>query len=60
MPSKGPSVFDKIEGVLNRQGASLMLNLPGRAGENKSGPIVPQRVIVGGADSMENLLPKGP
>jgi|RhiMethySRZTD1v2_1073278.scaffolds.fasta_scaffold03858_2 hypothetical protein len=60
MPSKGPSVFDKIEGVLNRQGASLMLNLPGRAGENKSGSIVPQRVIVGGADSMENLLPKGP
>src|SRR4030095_8071883 len=60
MPSKGPSVFDKIEGVLNRQGASLMLNLPGRAGENKSGSIVPQRVIVGGGDSMENLLPQGP
>ena len=59
-PSKGPSVFDKIEGALNRQGASLMLNLPGRSSENKSGPIVPQRVIVGGADSIENLLPKGP
>lgn len=59
-PSKGPSVFDKIEGVLNKQGASLMLNLPGRSGGNKTGPITPQRVIVGGADSMENLLPKSP
>jgi hypothetical protein len=59
-PSKGPSVFDKIEGALNRQGASIMLNLPGRSGAIKSGPVLPQRVIVGGADSMENLLPKSP
>jgi hypothetical protein len=60
-PSKGPNVFDKIEGALIKQGASLMLNLPGRSGGSQSGrPIVPQRVIVGGADSMENLLPKGP
>jgi hypothetical protein len=59
-PAKGPNVFDKIEGALNKQGASLMLNLPGRSGETRSGPVVPQRVIVGGADSMENLLPKSP
>jgi hypothetical protein len=59
-PSKGPNVFDKIEGALIKQGASLMLNLPGRSGGNKTGPVLPQRVIVGGADSMDNLLPKGP
>jgi hypothetical protein len=23
-------------------------------------PVVPQRVLVGGADTMDNLLPKGP
>ena len=59
-PSKGPNVFNKIEGALIKQGASLMLNLPGRSGGNKTGPVLPQRVIVGGADSMDNLLPKGP
>ena len=58
--SKLPKVFDKIEGALNSQGASLALDLPGRSRDNKSGPIVPQRVMVGGADSMENLLPKSP
>ena len=57
---KLPKVFDKIEGVLNSQGASLNLDLPGRSRETKSGPIVPQRVMVGGADSMDNLLPKAP
>jgi hypothetical protein len=57
---KNPNVFDKIEGVLNNQGATLTLDLPGRSRENRSGPIVPQRVMVGGADSMENLLPKSP
>jgi hypothetical protein len=58
--SKLPKVFDKIEGALNSQGASLTLDLPGRSRDNKSGPVVPQRVMVGGADSMENLLPKSP
>jgi len=57
---KLPKVLDKIEDVLNKQGATLNLDLPGRSRENKSGPIVPQRVMVGGADSMENLLPKSP
>ena len=56
---KTPNVFDKIEGALNKQGASLNLNLPGRS-QDTNRPIVPQRVMVGGADSMENLLPKGP
>ncbi|HET6979648.1 MAG TPA: hypothetical protein VFI24_25170 [Pyrinomonadaceae bacterium] len=61
LPSpKLPKVFDKIEGALKSQGASLNLDLPGRSRETKSGPVVPQRVMVGGADSMENLLPKGP
>lgn len=58
---KLPNVFDKIEGALNRQGASLTVDLPGRSRETKTaGPVVPQRVMVGGADSMENLLPKNP
>ena len=57
---KLPKVLDKIEGVLNSQGASLSLDLPGRSRETKTAPVVPQRVMVGGADSMENLLPKGP
>jgi hypothetical protein len=57
---KLPKVFDKIEGALNKQGATLTLDLPGRPRETKSSPIVPQRVMVGGADSMENLLPKSP
>jgi len=57
---KLPKVLDKIEGVLNSQGATLNLNLPGRSPDIKTTPVVPQRVMVGGADSMENLLPKGP
>ena len=57
---KLPKVLDKIDSVLNKQGATLTLDLPGRARDTKTGPIVPQRVMVGGADSMENLLPKGP
>jgi hypothetical protein len=57
---KLPKVLDKIEGVLNSQGATLNLNLPGRSPDTKTTPVVPQRVMVGGADSMENLLPKGP
>jgi hypothetical protein len=57
---KGPSVLDKLEGVLNKHGASLSVvsGLPTKAKPNA--PDVPQRVMVGGADSMENLLPKSP
>jgi len=55
---KGPSVFEKIEGALADRGAEVTFNLPGRSGSNKSTISAPQRVMVGGADSMENLLPK--
>lgn len=54
---KSPSVFEKIEGMITRQGAELTLTWPSVGKQN---PVVPQRVMVGGADSMENLLPKGP
>jgi len=56
---KGPNVLDKIQGALMNQGATLTLGVPSR--DNKSPVVVaPQRVMVGGADSMENLLPKSP
>ncbi len=55
---KGPNVFEKIEGALANRGAEVTFNLPGRSGSSKSTPVAPQRVMVGGADSMENLLPK--
>jgi hypothetical protein len=52
-------VFEKIEGALSNRGAEVTFNLPGRSGPNKTATtIAPQRVMVGGADSMENLLPK--
>ena len=57
-PSKGPNVFEKIEGALSNRGAELTFSLPGRSGPGKSTTPAPQRVMVGGADSMENLLPK--
>ena len=57
--SKGPNVFEKIEGALANRGAEVFFVLPGRSGSrSKSTTSVPQRVMVGGADSMENLLPK--
>jgi len=55
---KGPNVFDKIQGALANRGAEFTISVPGRAGSNKSTVVAPQRVMVGGADSMENLLPK--
>jgi hypothetical protein len=55
---KGPNVFEKIEGALEKRGAEVTFNLPGRSVSSKSTPVAPQRVMVGGADSMENLLPK--
>jgi len=55
---KGPNVFEKIEGALANRGAEVTFNLPGRTGSSKSTTTAPQRVMVGGADSMENLLPK--
>ncbi|HET6973848.1 MAG TPA: hypothetical protein VFH96_07455 [Pyrinomonadaceae bacterium] len=55
---KGPNVFEKIEGALANRGAEVTFSLPGRSGSSKSTTTAPQRVMVGGADSMENLLPK--
>jgi hypothetical protein len=55
---KGPNVFEKIEGALANRGAEVTFNLPRRSGSKKSTTLAPQRVMVGGADSMENLLPK--
>ena len=56
--TKGPNVFEKIEGALANRGAELTFILPGRKGSSKTTTPAPQRVMVGGADSMENLLPK--
>jgi hypothetical protein len=55
---KGPNVFEKIEGALANRGAEFTFNLPGRSNKKNSTAIASQRVMVGGADSMENLLPK--
>ena len=56
---KGPNVFQKIEEAFINRGATLTLGTP-KPSSNKSTVIAPQSVMVGGADSMENLLPKGP
>jgi hypothetical protein len=55
---KGPNVFEKLDRALIRQGAVLTLRWPG--GRDTNAVDVPQRVMIGGADSMENLLPKSP
>ena len=57
---KGPNVFDKIEQALANQGAQLNVALPGRSTNDKTPLPTPQRVMVGGADRVENLLPKSP
>ena len=57
---KTRSVFGKIEDALTNQGAELMIGAPLRSGNNRSTPVGQQRVMVGGADNMENLLPKSP
>lgn len=57
---KSSNVLQKIEGALTSQGAELMLGSPGPPKSNSTAVEVPQRVMVGGADSMENLLPKSP
>ena len=54
---KSQNVFEKIDGALTKQGVELTVTL--RTGKPNA-PDVPQRVMVGGADSMENLLPKSP
>jgi hypothetical protein len=58
--SKSRSMFGKLEDVLTSQGAQLMIGPLSRPGNNSSTTVGPQRVMVGGADNMENLLPKSP
>ena len=53
------NVLDKLEGVLTNQGVVLTLGSPLYSKGNPN-TVVPQRVMVGGADRMENLLPKSP
>jgi len=59
-PNK-PNVFERLEDrLLTRQGITLLRNGgPGKA-KGKQSVDAPQRVIIGGADSMEHLLPKNP
>lgn len=56
---KSPNIFERLEGALNKQGATLTITMP-TSGRNKTAVVGPQRVMVGSADSMENLLPKSP
>jgi len=57
---KGPSVLEKLEDkLLTRQGITLLR--PTLIGSRSKNPIIaPQRVMVGGADSMDHLLPQSP
>lgn len=59
--AKGPNVFEKLEGALNNRGATLTLGTGTIPKENRKSTFTAQpRVMIGGADSMENLLPKSP
>ena len=57
---KSSNVLQKIEGVLTSQGAELLLGNPAPGPVVSPAVEVPRRVMVGGADSIENLLPKSP
>jgi hypothetical protein len=57
---KSPNVFEKLEEALANRGATLTLGTPTRDRGGKTPVVAPQRVMVGGADTIENLLPKGP
>ncbi len=59
-PSRGPNVFQKFENVLTNQGVALTVGQVKTSGGDKPPVTAPQRVMIGGADSMENLLPKSP
>ena len=53
---KSPNMLEKLEDrLLTRQGITLLRQIPGR---KKSAITAPNRVMVGGADSMDHLLPK--
>ena len=56
---KGPNVFERLEDkLLTRQGISFLRN----SGQAKAKPDIdsPRRVLIGGADSMDHILPKNP
>jgi hypothetical protein len=58
---KGPSIFERIEDkFLTQQGISILRNVGPAKVLGKPSIDAPQRVMIGGADSMENLLPKIP
>jgi hypothetical protein len=57
---KSPNVFEKIEEALSSRGATLTLGAPARVRGAKTPFVTPPRVMVGGADTIENLLPRGP
>jgi len=57
---KGPNVLQKIEEAFINRGATLTLGAPRNSGSSKSTVATPQNVMVGGADTIENLLPKSP
>lgn len=58
--AKRSNVLDKIDDVLTRGGVSLTFPAQTKGSSKKDPVVVPQRVIIGGADSMQNLLPKSP
>jgi hypothetical protein len=57
---KSTNVFEKLDGMLTRQGAVLTLGGSPLFSKGNEKTLVPQRVMIGGADTMENLLPKVP
>ncbi len=61
--AKGPNVFQKLEDALVNHGATLTigaLNTPRSSSKSSASVGAPPRVMVGGADSMDHLLPKSP
>ncbi|HEU0251733.1 MAG TPA: hypothetical protein VFR12_01795, partial [Pyrinomonadaceae bacterium] len=55
------NVLEKIDGALMRQGATLTFPTKQTQARSSKDPVVaPQQVMIGGADSIQNLLPKGP
>ena len=61
---KGPNVLSKIGAALTNRNTTVTMGIPAGSGSkpqtNSSTLAVPVRVMVGGADNMENLLPKSP
>ena len=61
MQEKKSGILRRIEEVVELKNGSLTLRNTKPPDPSKSSPLeVPQRVMVGGADSMEHLMPKSP